>query len=125
MPLGPSVPRRLPRSPRPVQPYLALLLSDLGQLQLHGRVTTASVEGDDDVRLQAWWNSGHRTVELLWCGREGAFPAQLESVRLIDDEREVWRSPGSTHSPAAIVRFLLDLLLLDDPALLRRYQRLG
>lgn len=119
------MPRRVQRSTRQPDPYLAHLLQELAQLQLHGRVLITDIAGEDDVRLQAWWDSGHRAVELLWCGPGDALPERLEAVRLIGDERSVWRSPGSPGCPATVVRFVRDLLLLDDVPLLLRYQWLG
>ena len=120
-----SLPRRAQRSRRQPDPYLADLLQELAQLQLHGRVLITDIAGEDDVRLQAWWDSGHRAAELLWCSSGKALPGRLEAVRLIGGERSVWRSAGSPGCPATVVRFVRDLLLLDDAPLLRRYQRLG
>src|SRR5690348_17599034 len=107
-----SLPRRAQRSTRQPDPYLADLLQELARLQLHGRVLITDIAGEDDVRLQAWWDSGHRAVELLWCGPGKALPRRLEAVRLIGDERRVWRSTGSPGCPAMVVRFVRDLLLL-------------
>lgn len=123
--LVPVKSRRIQRSTWQSAPYVAGLLRDLGRLQLHGRVLTADVGGEDDVRLQAWCDSGHRTVEILWCGPDEALPTRLDAVRVVGDERNVWRSPDGPGYPAKVVRFVRDLLLLEDAALLRRYQRLG
>lgn len=121
-PVRPIPPRRSTVEP---DARLADLLADLGRLELHGRVLLERVAGEQDVRLQAWRDSGAVTVELLWCGPDAPRPTRLDAVRADGDEREVWRSPHGRCRTADVVRFLYDLLLLDGDVLDRRYLRLG
>lgn len=104
---------------------LTALLADLAQLDLQARVLTLLLAGEEDVRLQAWRDGGRMTVELLWSSPDFPLPSQVAAVRVCREQREIWRSPVSGYLPADIVRFLCDLLVLDDRVLYRRYRLIG
>lgn len=104
---------------------LVALLAEFCRLQLHGRVLTESIAGEDDIRLQVWQDAGAITVELLWCGPDEPPPAGLKAVRILGEQRQVWCSPNAHCTPAEMVRFVSDLLLCDHAALRRRYLCLG
>ena len=117
-----------PRSPRrPVlrDRRLVALLAEFCRLQLHARVVTDSIAGDDDIRLQVWRDPGDITVELLWCGPEDPPPAKPTAVRIQGRHRQVWCSPGASCTSAELVRFASDLLRCDHVTLRRRYLLLG
>ena len=104
---------------------LAALLADLGALGLHGRVLTEWITDEQDVRLQAWRDGSGVTVELLWCRDDAPPPAHLDVVRIAGEKRQVWRSPNNRCLTVQVVRFLYDLLLLEEDTLSKRYQLLG
>lgn len=108
-------------------PRLTDLLGDLGRLGLHARTLTDSVAGEPDVRLHAWRDDDEVTVELLWRspGAPAPAPARPEAVRVAGDARTVWRCGHGRCTSADMVRFVCDLLLLDEDALSQRHRRLG
>ena len=117
-----------PRSPRrPVlrDRRLVALLAEFCRLQLHARVVTDSIAGDDDIRLQVWRDPGDVIVELLWCGPQDPPPATPTAVRVQGRYRQVWGSPGDGCTSTELVRFVSDLLRCDHVTLRRRYQLLG
>lgn len=125
MTLAPACPSPDHRSPRASDSRLAGLLADLDQLDLHARVVTERIAGEPDVRLQVWRDTSTTTVELLWCTPDAAWPARLDAVRVVGEEREVWRCSHGRRQAADVVRFLVDLLLRDNGALECRYLPLG
>lgn len=117
-----------PRSPRTSVLHdrrLVALLAELCRLQLHGRVLTETIAGEDDIRLQVWQEPGTITVELLWCRPEEPPPVGLKAVRVHGQQRQVWCNSSAHCTPAEMVRFVSDLLLCDQAALRRRYPCLG
>lgn len=123
-----AAPARLPairRPPARVDHRLAVLLADLHHLGLHARVLMDATADDPDVRLCAWADDRQTCVELLWCCPQAPPPAQPMAVRIVGDQRAVWRNTGALCRPAAIVRFLCDLILLDEDALAHHYIMVG
>lgn len=108
-------------------PRLVTVAEDLDTLQIQTAVVTATICGEKDVRVRVWRDDAEVMVELLWCCPDEPWPAQLNAVRILGDFRfrTVWRHPSARQRPAQVVRFLADLLLLDDEALSLRYDMVG
>jgi hypothetical protein len=104
---------------------VALLLDRLRRHGLHARLAESACWGERDLRICVRRTRLGPGVELLCSAADEPGPAQWHAVVIDRRDRTVWRGPACDGEPGDVLRFVEDLLDLDDAALETRYLRLG
>jgi hypothetical protein len=113
-----------PPTPEP-DGRVAVLLDRLRRDGLNAHLAESACWGERDLRICVRRTRLGPAVELLCTAGGEPGPGQWHAVVIARGDRTVWRGPACDGEPGDVLRFVEDLLDLDDAALGSRYLRLG